>query len=212
MLYVIIPVKRSSRFPGKNEVLAPYTRGWLAQELLYVPCSVAVYTVGRWEERPSCFPPPALWPHFEADGRGGMQGDLELFTRAMMARDEDALFVLCQLTQPLRERGLLTRAVELVRDEWQLPVVSGINSRTDGWRVMDDDGRHGAHAPDDARVIRLDGAVYAWRGVEALLRIFDPNARKVVLERFAVPAVDVDWREDVPPALAAQWAELMVGV
>lgn len=211
MIYVIIPVKRSTRFAGKNGVLAPYTRGWLAQELIFMPDRVAVYTVGRMEERPGCFPPPELWPHFEVDA-GGMQEDMEVFTRAVMERDDAAVFVQVLLTQPLRERGLLRRAVLAVRGaEAGLPVVSGLVRREEGWRRLDERGGWaGEHAGADDVEVVLDGAVFAWRNVPELLRIFDRRGRKVVLERRGVPLVDVDWREDVPRALAAVWGEMMV--
>lgn len=174
-----------------------------------MPDRVAVYTVGRLCERPGCFPPPELWPHFEVTA-GGMQEDMEVFTRAVMARDAEAVFVQCLLTQPLRERGLLLRAVAAVRQAAEgLPVVSGLVRRQEGWRKLDEVGGHGLHAAEDDVEVLLDGAVFGWRDVEGLLRIFDRRAPKVVLERHGVPLVDVDWREDVPPALAAQWGELM---
>lgn len=209
MIHIIIPVKASRRLPGKNTMLAPYTHHWLAAELLRLREPHRVHIVGPLSERPATFPPPETWPHHPLEPRG-MAEDMETITRRILRCDPEPLCIQLLLTQPLREPHLLHRVIAAARAaDPTLPTITATNRISTTWRALDTAGAHGTHPPTaDTREILLDGAAYAWRTITALRRIFDPAAPKNILERHGVPLCDIDYQEDIPPALPAQWAAL----
>lgn len=209
MIHIIIPVKASRRFPRKNHMLAPYTVAWLACELLHLQEPYRVHIVGPSSERPAAFPPPETWPHHPLEPRGMLE-DMEEITHRIIRRDPAPLCIQLLLTQPLREPGLLRRVIAVSRAaDPTLPTITATNRISTTWRALDAQGAHGIHPPTAAtRDILLDGAAYAWSTLTALRRIFDPAAPKNILERYGVPLCDIDYAEDLPPALSAQWAAL----
>lgn len=209
MIHIIIPVKESRRLPGKNHFLAPYTFAWLAQELLHLREPHSVHIVGPMAERPAAFPPPDIWPQYALTPRS-MQEDMETITRHILHRDPAPLFIQILLTQPLREPGLLARTIAAARAaDPTIPTITATNRIRTTWRTLDAHGTHGDHpATADDRELLLDGAAYAWQTIPALLRIFDKNAPKNILERHGVPLCDIDYPEDIPHALGSQWASL----
>lgn len=202
MIHVLITVKPSTRFPGKNARLAGYTVGWLAWEILHTEEAVQVYTVGARQELPGDLPPG--WQHIECS-TGSHRGDIEHAEARIVTAPGDVM-ILAQLTQPLRRRGLLGDVAGMARLHGC--AVTGCQSRREDWRALTDTGAWAAHK--GGRTVLHDGALYGWQpGLVG--KIFDAAAEHGVVINYAGQPVDVDTPADVPHALAGAFAELLVG-
>lgn len=203
MIHVLITVKESERFPGKNRKLAPYTILWLLKEIAYHDEDVKVYTVGKRSELP--FRLPSRWQHIQTATEGHLK-DIEL-AEHQIAPQADDIMVLAQLTQPLREHGLLERIVKAVRSKAKSAVtVSEITSHA--WRTMQNGGMW--HIKKAERHYILNGQLYAWKPGYAA-DIFNPQAQHaMVLSEQGWGNVDVDFPGDMPPALSAMAGELLL--
>lgn len=203
MIHVLITVKESQRFPGKNRRLAPYTIVWLLNEIAYMEEPVQVYTVGVRSELPLRI--PVGWRHIHTHTPGHMK-DVQSAEEQIAPAAGDVM-VLLQVTQPLREHGMLERAVRLIQDGNDCCVSAAESPKTDWRQLNTDNGNWGTKA--EGTQLLMDGQIYAWKPGHAA-DIFNPQARHmVVLSQHRWGTVDVDVPQDIPPALSAMAAELL---
>ena len=202
MIHVFITAHPSRRYPGKNRRLAPYTILWLLNEMAYLEEPVRVYTVGLRSEFP--FRLPIAWKHI-ATREASHQAALEVAEKAARAAAGDILMLL-QLTQPLREHGLMERAAALMRRGFR-SCITAADMPECAWRAVTESGQftNKAHA---SRVL-ADGHLYAWKPGN-LADIFNPAApHGIIRTSHRWGMVDVNERGDVPPALDAMAGELL---
>lgn len=207
MIHVFITVKESARFPGKNRFLAPYTITWLLNESAYIDDEVAVYTVGRRSELPLVL--PKKWKHIPTACKDH-RADLEYAESLIRPADGDVC-VLLQVTQPIREQYLLTRAVECIKAGNECCITASVHVE-DTWRKIIQDGAWAGRNTRDYKesIFKLNGQLYAWKpgNVGA---IFDPSCRhKVLRTNSSWGIVDIDYRQELPPALSAMWADAIL--
>lgn len=202
MLHVLLTVKPSRRFPGKNRLLWPYTYLWLLAEAAAMEEAVQLYVVGEAGEAPQPLPRGVRYLPIEQESH---RRKVALAEEAIAPAADDVL-VLAQLTQPLRERGLLSRVAEMCRRSGQA-TVTATAAETGAWRAL---GAEGAWTQTRRPATALmDGALYAWQRGHAgdIFTATAPHA--VVLRTRSTYVVDVDTPADLPPGLPAAWAELM---
>ncbi len=201
MIHVLITVKPSVRFPGKNRRLFHYTAIWLAYEIMNLQEPVQVWTVGARGELPEHLPP--TWRHIQT-ATGTHKGDIEEAMRQIAPNAENDIFVLLQLTQPVRRAGLLANIVDAAFCRGV--AVSASTAEINGWRTLSGEGSWDFNKTPHAKMI--DGACYAWRP-RYLEEVFDPEARHgYVMNTNGI--VDVDYKSDLPAGLAAMWAETLL--
>lgn len=194
MIHVLITVKESERFPGKNRLLAPYTIAWLLNEIAYLKESVKVYTVGQRSELPLRL--PERWEHIKTPCENHLQDIVVAETH--IAPSSDDVMVLAQLTQPVREQYLLARAVECIRDGNSCCVtVSEHPNYT--WRNVSEEGSW--KEKDETYQLKINGQLYAWRPGRAA-DVFASEIKHAVLPtRTCWGIVDIDTPNDIPPGL-----------
>lgn len=202
MLHVLLTVKPSTRCPGKNRLLWPFTYLWLLAEAAATEEEVRLYLVGEAEEVPPLPPTVQHLPICHANHRRKVELAEEVISPAA-----DDVLVLAQLTQPLRERGLLRRVVEACRRSGRATVTATAADLPD-WRVLTFEGEW-SRRTDDVPCHLLDGALYAWQRGRSCDIFTAAAPHEVVLRTRSSYVVDVDIAADIPPALAAAWAELM---
>ena len=203
MIHILITVKESTRFPGKNRKLASYTILWLLKEMAYISETVRVYTVGERSELPLRL--PVGWQHISTNGKSH-QEDVEYAERQISPAAGDVM-VLAQVTQPLREHSLLERVVRCIQSG-NTSCVTATERPIDAWRSVNDDGSWKGKIASTRLVI--DGQLYAWSpGCAAEIFLHDIH-HKVILTHHRWGVVDVDTPEDIPPALSAMAAELLL--
>ena len=203
MIHVFITAHASRRFPGKNRLLAPYSIIWLLNEVAYIEEAVQVYTVGDRAEFP--FRLPAAWLHIKTRVESHKDALEQAEKTATPAPDD--VCVLVQLTQPLREHGLLERAVSIMRHGAHPSCISVSDAPRNDWRSVDTEGRFGSKTHD--AVFAADGQLYAWRAGH-VADIFTPDAPHCIVRtehRWGI--VDINERGDIPPALNAMAGELL---
>ena len=203
MIHVLITVKESKRFPGKNRLLAPFSILWLVNEIAYMEEDVKVYTVGERTELPLRL--PVGWQHIRTEGESH-QADIELAEAQISPAAEDVM-VLVQVTQPLREPGLIDKAIRAIHDG-AVCCVSVTEQREDSWRTVQGSGNWNNKSEQKRHVV--DGQIYAWKPgyVE---KIFSPTANHALIsssQRWGY--VDIDERSDLPPGLKAMAADLLL--
>lgn len=204
MIHVLITVKESSRFPGKNRKLAPYTILWLLNEIAYMPEPVRVYTVGKRSELP--LRSPEGWQHIATECRNHRE-DVEYAEQQINPHPGDVM-VLVQVTQPLREHGILERSVRCIRTGHHC-CVTATEYPEDAWRNVNPQGGTWEQKRNTTRLV-ADGQLYAWAPGRAA-DVFNPQARHMlILTKHRWGTVDIDTQEDVPPALSAMAAELLL--
>lgn len=194
MVHIFIANKESVRFPGKNAVLLPYTVAWLARAvpLLNEPCRV--YCAG--EPLPGI---PDSWRYIPAPTKLGHLAVLRAAEKAAAPGKEDVC-VLVQLTQPLREAALLSRAVALCRKTAQT-VISATEMPEAAWRRLDARGTW-AGQKKHCRIPYLDGRIYAWLPGR-VHEIFDCACPHAVVHTVLPFIVDVDMPADWPAELGS---------
>lgn len=112
---IIIPVKKSTRFPGKNGLLAKYTFDWLSKEL--EENQYNLFVVGDLSELDN-IPKNAKLINTACKSQ---RDDL------LQCMSEDGIYVELQLTQPSRRPGLLWEAVHtFINGNKKLPVISAV--------------------------------------------------------------------------------------
>ena len=203
MIHVLITVKESSRFPGKNRRLAPYTISWLLLEMAYISEQVRVYTVGERSELPLRL--PVGWTHIHTDCRN-QQNDVEAAERYIKPASDDVM-VLVQVTQPLREHGLLERAVHCIRAGHSCCTTAAHCPSSD-WRRVNNNGSWGKK--DSSVQLITDGQLYAWKPGH-IAEVFTPSARHmIILTKHRWGVVDIDELGDIPPGMDAMAAALLL--
>lgn len=207
MIHVFITVKESERFPGKNRILAPYTITWLLNESAYIDDEVAVYTVGKRSELPLVL--PKKWKHIPTACEDHL-ADLEHAESVIQPADGDVC-VLLQVTQPIREQYLLTRAIDCIKAGNECCITASVHAN-DTWRKIIQNGawtcKHTNYYRDS--IFKLNGQLYAWKpgNVGA---IFDPACpHKVLRTNSSWGIVDIDYKQELPPALASMWASVLL--
>ena len=206
MIDVFVTAKESERFPGKNGLLWRFTEAWLAAEAGAAREGVRVWFAG---DVPDGVRLPRWWRALDlrAADHHALQQEME---REVLRRRscEMPVFVLAQLTQPLRRRGLLEEVAAAARGFGAAATYCA--GRLDGWRRVSADG-WGEHA--DERGLLMDGALFAWRPgrMNDSWRARVPWSRRGLVCNYAGPVVDVDERGDLPGWLDAAWAGLMLG-
>lgn len=165
---------------------------------------VRVYTVGERSELPLRL--PVGWRHISTECRSHRE-DVEFAEQQIKPAAGDVM-VLVQVTQPLREHSLLERAVRCIRSGHAC-CVTAAECPADAWRNVNSNGGSWGLKLNTARLV-ADGQLYAWAPGHAA-DIFNPQARHmVILTRHRWGTVDIDTEEDIPPALSAMAAELLL--
>lgn len=207
MIHVFITVKESKRFPGKNRLLAPYTITWLLNEAAYIDDEVAVYTVGKRSELPLVL--PKKWKHIPTACEDHL-ADLEYAESLIQPADGDVC-VLLQVTQPIREQYLLTRAIDCIEAGNECCITASVHAN-DTWRKIIQDGawtcKHTNYYRDS--IFKLNGQLYAWKPGNVGV-IFDPACpHKVLRTNSSWGLVDIDYKQELPPALDSIWASVLL--
>lgn len=209
MITIFITCKDSSRYPGKNNLLAPYTRAWLCQELADIKAPVQVLTCGPLSARPAGL--PSTWEHFDTP-HGLSQHTLLCLAMQHVQATQGDRFVLAQLTQPLRCRGLLSLFLDALRHApaGQPAVTVTPRHTSDEWRVILPSGGWVSAPEQPAHELLVDGQLYGWRTYDELANIYSPSSPKAtVLSGQTWGYVDIDYSDDMPPALSAMAASLL---
>lgn len=202
MIYVLITTHPSTRFPGKNAILARYTLDWAAAASLYCHEEVRIVHVGP--ERPAWLPPKVqhLLIH-----RGSHADDVWAAEQLLEPAAEDVL-VLAQLTQPLRHVELLQQAADLARAS-RKAVISAACQPWNNWRATAADGTWDRKGVAERLV--HDGVLYAWqRGQSRDMFCHDvPHAILRTGCRWCL--IDIDEPGDLPTSLPTLWANALHG-
>lgn len=207
MIHVLITAKESRRFPGKNGLLWEYTAAWVAAEAAGPAEPVRVWFAG---EVPEGVRVPRWWRVLELRGEDHheLQAAMERAVLEECGDEGEPVFVLAQLTQPLRRRGLLGDVAYAAR-AWGAAASFCVGSVRD-WRLVTGEG-WGEPVDDVARY--LDGALFAWRPGR-LKDSWRPGVgfdRRGMVMNFRGDVCDVDAPGDLPLGLELAWARLMLG-
>jgi hypothetical protein len=207
MIHVFITVKESKRFPGKNRLLAPYTITWLLNEAAYIDDEVAVYTVGKRSELPLVL--PKKWKHIPTACEDHL-ADSE-YAESLIQPAADDVCVQLLVTQPIREQYLLSRAIDCIK-AGNVCCITASAHVEDAWRKIAQNGTWAGKIKRDYReaIFKINGQLYAWKpgNVSA---IFDPYCpHKVLRTNSSWGIVDIDYKQDIPPALSSMWASVLL--
>lgn len=184
-------------------MLAPFTILWLVNEIAYMEEPVRVYTVGERTQLPLRL--PVGWQHIRTDGQSH-HADIEYAEKQISPASGDVV-MLVQVTQPLREPGLINRAAHAVRSGAE-SCVSVTKRPADDWRTVQTSGQWGEKTAQKHHVV--DGQLYAWRPGCAS-RIFTPAANHALISSGqSWGYVDIDSRADLPPGLKAMAADILL--
>lgn len=190
-IHIIIPVKQSHRYPGKNRALYGFTLQWLYQELLDNPeLQYTLTIVGDPKEVPYL---PENANILVTDCKSQYY---DILTAARQYNEAD-IFVHLQLTQPVRQRGLLKKAIQAYLDT-HIPVISATMMYDESWRVLNKHGNWKGNCKDyDKKVAHYDGAIYVWQP-DNLKNVFNKDAQHIVIIQDLPWLIDVDYKDDVP--------------
>lgn len=202
MIYAFICTKESVRFPGKNELLLPYTLAWLGYASMVVRDKVEIVSLGP--SRPKDL--PIKIRHITIDSPSH-KAVIEYGMQAVKACKSD-IFILPQLTHPIRRPDLLAKIIEKM-PAGECSAVTVTRRPSSAWRIVDPQGRWAAK--NEAPLPLHDGVLYAWRGQAGLDAMFDANSPHIILETDNNwGLVDIDHPSDLPPALPAIWASTLL--
>lgn len=126
-----------------------------------------------------------------------MQADIEQVEREYPAD----VSVLLQLTQPLRERGLLMRTLEQFRRNGRT-IVSATRMRDQRWRVLNCNGVWYEKDTvftdqENGWVLLHDGVIYAWERGKAHEIFERTRPHDIVISSEVLPLIDVDYQEEL---------------
>lgn len=198
MVNIFITVKPSKRFPGKNDLLWKYTYLWLLSEKSIIKENVAIYIVGDENEIKNI--PNNI--KIISVNTGGHLSDI-LAAESIIQPDKNDVFVLTQLTQPLRENGLLEKIVESARKNNS---AISVTKQQGNWREVDNNGGWNGNYKTDK--LCIDGALFAWTTGNAK-QIFTPGCKHGLVLNNS-PLIDIDVPDDIPDWLDTAWAKLML--
>ena len=187
---IICDAKESERFPGKNQILLDHTVDWLMEEaddtteFWYVSREDEVFPEGRID-LDNChilFAPK----NKKYDDHKSL---LEWTETEINGKSNDR-YVLLQLTQPVRRKGLLQEALEASRED--NVVVSYVQWTNEHWRIVDKGTLEYLDERDKEKPHRLfDGSIYVWQN--DVKKIFDlPNQNKAWVANGTMPVCDID--------------------
>lgn len=192
-LLISIPnTKASTRFPGKNKVLAHYTVDWLNEELKSLPADwqVKVIEVVSPFTDETCTPYEKFLVSYEDD-------HLKL-TEALQKAFSVDMHIHVQLTQPKRRRGLLKDCINTLLATKADVVSTYVTWRNDyNWRELkrkDDKVMFTKELRSDEHVSLYDGALYCAR---ELPKIFDTELTWDFVYNGTRPVCDIDFREEI---------------
>lgn len=205
MIHVLITVKPSVRFPGKNKRLFPYTAIWLHNEIANTEEAVRVYTVGERSELPEKL--PTGWIHLDVL-TGSHKGDVVEAERLIHPDRTADTLILLQVTQPLRRCGLLADMVKAAHGGEEKSAVSAALCEGSNWRFLTCNGKWDGFKTHSSRSLRIDGACYAWRPGYAEA-IFDANVPHATVQNLNM-ICDIDYEADIPLGINAIWAETVL--
>lgn len=190
MLHILITVKPSERCPGKNKALAELTYKWLKEEIKNIKEPFKIYTVGYKSEVAECL---SSCTHVEC-ATGSHCSDIKFAESIIKANPDTDIFILLQLTNPVRRKNLLKDAVEKVRNTGK-STVSCCITYENKWRVLDEKGRWSKIKPSNTSRM-IDGALYAWLPSNADT-IFDAAAEHSIVDNIHGSYIDVDFNDDM---------------
>lgn len=202
MIYVLITTHPSTRFPGKNAILARYTLDWAAAASLY--CHEEVRIVHAGPERPDWLPPKVF--HLHVAGHSHCD-DVWEAEKLLNPAEQDVL-VLAQLTQPLRHVALLQQAADLARSS-RKTVISAATQPWKAWRWTAPDGTWSPKG----RAERLvhDGVLYAWQRGHSQEIFYHEEPHAILPTGCRWALVDIDEPGDLPASLTTLWANALHG-
>lgn len=118
------------------------------------------------------------------------------------------LNVLLQLTQPVREKGLLKRTLDLLVAT-KKTVVSATEGYDDSWRKIDENG---IWLPKkDERVLHHDGVIYAWEQGHVDDIFTREQEHTVVVSSKRFPLIDIDYEGNIPENMNELYALSLLG-
>lgn len=198
-IHVLITVHPSNRFPGKNRMLAPYSFVWLLNECAYIDHNVQVYTVGTRTELPLRL--PINWKHIEL--KNYSHSALVLEAEEHIKPNKDDVMVLVQLTQPVRDQGLLEDVVnEILSGYTSCTTVTACENLS--WRNISD-----KIGKTDELIQLQNGQLYAWRPghSDEIFDISKIGTFVPVNTKWGI--VDINYPHDIPTALPSIAGELL---
>jgi hypothetical protein len=115
------------------------------------------------------------------------------------------------VTQPIREQYLLSRAIDCIK-AGNVCCITASAHVEDAWRKIAQNGTWAGKIKRDYReaIFKINGQLYAWKpgNVSA---IFDPYCpHKVLRTNSSWGIVDIDYKQDIPPALSSMWASVLL--
>lgn len=198
MIHIQVTVKPSERFPGKNNLLWKYTYLWLLSEKSRIKEDISIYIVGITDEIKN---PPTGVILIDVD-KGSHLADI-LAAESIIKPNKDDVFVLTQVTQPLRENGLLEKIVQSARKNKSAVTVTKQSGK---WRDATNEGKW--CGGNKTNKLCIDGALFAWTPGNAKY-IFTPRAKHGLILNNA-PLVDINVSSDIPEWLDTAWAKLLL--
>lgn len=214
MIKILIPCsKNSSRFFGKNELLIPYTVGYLdkVQSMTEEPLQVFVAMTEETLPLKDKFLANLVKFDFlilpDKVKNQNMQCLIETAIDVINP-EQDEPIVLLQLTQPLRALSLIKDALEVYKSCPTQAVMSYILGH-EAWRVLDKDGNYQSELRPDGELLKIhDGAIYVFNRL-TYKQLWDKSAKSAVLN--AVPAlVDIDYQSQFNPQKLNQLCKLYI--
>lgn len=192
-ILVSIPnTKASTRFPGKNKLLAPATIEWLNNELTNLPEEWEVKVVeliSPWTEEYI-----TTYDKFDVPYENEHQKSLEYLQK----RVEADLHIHVQVTQPKRRCGLFKDVVDTFLMSEPDVVSSYVSWRDDlSWRELKRNGERvmfNKELRSEEHKTYYDGAIYC---AKDLSKIFDTDAQWDWVHNYSGPVLDIDYREEL---------------
>lgn len=202
MFNLIIPLKKSYRYPHKNSILIKYTLSWLTVARKQCVDDLCIIAVGDRDEIVDCGLMTSA-DHVVYTAAQSMQDDVALVEQMYPAD----YHILLQLTQPVREASLLARTITQIKFSGGKTLISATECRDDSWRVLNTNGVWSSKT--DRKCLKHDGVIYAWAQGNSH-EIFERTTRHdVIISTSTLPMVDVDYREDVPLDLDVLFEEAL---
>lgn len=189
---LICDTKESERFPGKNDLLLDNTINWLLDEVqdFSEDENVHIWYISRVGSGfNDSFDFNNCHIVFSPDNSisDNHKELLQWFDESYGKQDD--VYVLLQLSQPIRRNGMLREAVDKVEDD--NVVLSYTMWGSNAWRVVDNGTlEHESDRDDDIHRF-YDGAIYVWKGNSA--KIFDlKRQKKEWVHNYVGPVCDID--------------------
>lgn len=207
-LYIIVPWKDSVRFPGKNDMLWRYTEEYIrseiplmASELGFKKSDIHVHILTRGSCRVPVFDCKVPFSVIEAPDTGKCLYDDMSHWRTVTsdAVNPDCAYAMLQVTQPVRRKGMLVDAVNMLSSTDIELVRSYCKCEDDRWRVIMSDGKpfdfgwaYTHHTHGKGPVEMYDGALYAAAG-GCIKWLTNEYVRDGWVYNYTGPVLDIDY-------------------